>query len=394
MPDFDQLLARWRNAGILDAQAEARIRAFEGAEEKLSIAGIRWQGTIALALGAILLACGVVLFISARWDALSPVGRFAVALGMVAVVHLAGAVVREKFAALSVALHAVGTLAAGAAIAISEEIFFEETHWPTVMLLWALSAVVGWLLLRDHVQQALALLLAPAWMLSELENAMSGHIGAYAFAGRVLFVWAILYLTYFVRSERGLVRGTLFAVAAIAAIIGTLNMTSGWVSFSSTQTFVPYTTRIWAWAVIAALPLVIAAFHGHKGLVPVALAIVYAIALPWCNRVWTEIEPFGAVQRTMTRSEPSLAAYAIAALFAVFLCLWGVRIASRSLINLGIVYFGLAVVWFYFSNIYDRVSRSLGLIGFGMLFLAAGWGLEKVRRRLVSRMSAATGEAK
>jgi hypothetical protein len=60
---------------------------------------------------------------------------------------------------------------------------------------------------------------------------------------------------------------------------------------------------------------------------------------------------------------------------------------SRALVNLGIVYFGLAVTWFYFSNIYDEVGRSLGLIGLGILFLAGGWVLEKARRGLLARMS-------
>ena len=57
--------------------------------------------------------------------------------------------------------------------------------------------------------------------------------------------------------------------------------------------------------------------------------------------------------------------------------------------NLGIVYFGLAVGWFYFSNIFDKVGRSLGLIGLGVLFLAGGWALEKMRRRLLARMETA-----
>jgi hypothetical protein len=44
------------------------------------------------------------------------------------------------------------------------------------------------------------------------------------------------------------------------------------------------------------------------------------------------------------------------------------------------------VAWFYFSDILDKVGRSLGLIGLGVLFLAGGWALEKTRRSLVARM--------
>ncbi len=390
MPDFDQLLARWRNAGVLDAQEEARIRIFEEAQEKSGIAGIQWQGVIALILGAILLACGVALFVSARWDEFSPGTRFAIVLGVVVLVHLSGGLVRAKFQALSAALHAVGTIATGAAILFTGQIFNMEGHWPTAILLWALAATCGWLLLRDEVQQALTLLLVPAWLMSELNFYMFGHIGVAAFSGRVLFTWAILYLTFFVASERRLVQGTLFAVAAFAAVIGTVMMMAGWASWSSQQTFVPFGVQVWAWIVIAVIPLVVGAFHGHRGIIPIAVAIVCAIVLPWCNRSLTVTETVGNLERTVTRGEPGFAAHVIVMVFALFLCGWSVRIASRALVNLSIVYFGIAVAWFYFSNVFTKAGRSLGLIGFGILFLAGGWMLEKTRRRLMSHLNSAS----
>ena len=54
--------------------------------------------------------------------------------------------------------------------------------------------------------------------------------------------------------------------------------------------------------------------------------------------------------------------------------------------NLGTIFFGATVTWFYFSNLFDKMGRSLGLIGLGVLFLAGGWALEKTRRRLLSHM--------
>jgi uncharacterized membrane protein len=389
MTEFDSLLTRWRNAGVLDAQAEARIRAFEDAEENTGIAGIRWQGIIALILGAILLVCGVALFVSAHWDELGPGMRYTVVILMVAVFHLAGGLVRERYLMLSTALHTVGTLSTGAAIALVGQIFNIQEHWPAAILMWALAALAGWALLRDQVQETIALLLIPAWMFSELSFYMSDQIGWEVYLGRALLMWAILYLTFFAGSRNRVVHGTLFAVAALGGLIGTAMMTAGWVSWSSTQTFVPFGVRFWGWMVIAALPLAIAAFHGHKGLIPIALGIAYAIALPWCTRHVTQT--YGEVPHRYTYNyvEPSLAAYAVVALFAIFLCFWGVRLASRTLVNLSIVYFGVAVTWFYYSNILDKVGRSVGLIGLGILFLAGGWLLEKTRRRLLSHLSVA-----
>ena len=83
MADIESLLTRWQSASVLDAEAADRIRAFEA--EQTRPAGLRWQGMVALILGAILLACGVVLFVSAHWDELGPGARFALVMGMVAV---------------------------------------------------------------------------------------------------------------------------------------------------------------------------------------------------------------------------------------------------------------------------------------------------------------------
>lgn len=55
--------------------------------------------------------------------------------------------------------------------------------------------------------------------------------------------------------------------------------------------------------------------------------------------------------------------------------------------NYGMVAFAMAVMWFYFSSVMDKLGRSLGLIGLGILFLAGGWVLEQTRRRLVHGMA-------
>jgi uncharacterized membrane protein len=385
MADIESLLNRWQSAGVLDAGVVASIRAFEEKQEKPG--GLRWQGLVALILGAILLACGVALFVSAHWDQLGPGARYAIVIALVSIFHLAGGYVRGGFPGMSTTLHAVGTLSTGAAIALVGQIFNIQEHWPAAVLMWALAALVGWMLLRDQAQQTLTLLLVPAWMISEIAFRANWRIGLNVYAGRFLFVWAILYLTFFLGSQKKIVQDILFAAAAIAATVGTVLMLDGWESWSAQQSYIPFSIRVWAWIALAALPLVIAAFHGHKGLMPVALAVVYSIALPWCYRSWTEsYDPFNAGKQVYVRTEPNLAAHALVAAFAILLCWWGVRMASKALVNLGIVGFAVAVGWFYFSNIFDKVGRSLGLIGLGVLFLAGGWALEKMRRRILAGM--------
>jgi hypothetical protein len=285
-------------------------------------------------------------------------------------------------------LHAVGTVSTGAAIALVGQIFNIQEHWPAAVLLWAVAALAGWILLRDEAQQTLTLLLLPAWVLSEFSFAAEGHIGQEVYQGRFLIVWAVLYLTFFLGSKRKILQGILFAVAAVASVVGVVFLLEGWASWGN-QTFLTLGLQTWGWVDIAALPLLFAVFKFRKTVLPVAVAIVFSIALPWCQRIWSEYNYYYAdgSPRYFVRNEPNLAAHALVAAFCVFILWWGVRQASKALVNLGIVGFAVVVGWFYFSDIFDKVGRSLGLIGLGVLFLAGGWALEKTRRGLLTHMA-------
>ena len=368
-------------------KSAGRIRTYES--ERDSLAGQSssvWAGRerSRCILGAILLACGVVLFVSAHWDEIGPGARYALVMAMVAVFHLGGAATRERFRGLSTALHAVGTVSTGAAIALVGQIFNIQEHWPAAILLWAIAALAGWALLRDEAQQTLTLLLFPAWIFSEFSFAAEGHIGQDVYIGRFLIVWAVLYLTVFLGSKHKIVQGILFAAAAISALVGILLMAESWRSWSGSQTFLPLHTRVWGWIGIAALPLLLRALPP-----PQEPASSHRRDRSSPSRCPGAVAPGSSTTTTaMPRAlHPNrthhLAAHALVAAFCVFVIWWGVRQTSKALVNLGIVGFAITVVWFYFSDIFDKVGRSLGLIGIGILFLAGGWALEKMRRGLL-----------
>jgi uncharacterized membrane protein len=60
---WEPALTRWAEAGIIDEATAARIRAFE--KTKSPSAGFPWTIWLALGFGAVLLAAGVLLFVSA-----------------------------------------------------------------------------------------------------------------------------------------------------------------------------------------------------------------------------------------------------------------------------------------------------------------------------------------
>lgn len=399
MPDYESLLKRWLSAGVLDLETASRIRSWESAQQSLPTppntqpkadareSGLAWQGRLALILGGILLASGIVLFVSSHWDQLGPGMRYALVMVMVTIFHLGGAITRDKYPATSSTLHAVGTVSTGAAIALVGQIFNIQEHWPAAILLWAIAALCGWMLLRDQAQQTLSLLLFPSWLICEWSYAVDNRIGAQVYFGRFLFVWAILYLTLFIDTKRRIVRGVLFGLSAVAAVTSMFLLLDSWRSWYGMQPFPALHTRFWGWIIIAAIPLLFSLAHARKSTIPVLASIAFVIALPWCERVWTEHYRYGNTYGTYTRNEPNLLAHTLVAGFCVFLIWWGVRQASRGLVNFGVIAFGATVAWFYFGDLFDKLGRSLGLIGLGVLFLAGGWALEKTRRGLLAHIA-------
>ena len=95
---WEYYLGRWTSAKLIEPSTAERIRAYEGEQEKTQ--GLRWPVLLAIGLGGLLMGAGVLLFVAAHWDALSPAERFGLVLLLVALFHVAAALVVERFSAL------------------------------------------------------------------------------------------------------------------------------------------------------------------------------------------------------------------------------------------------------------------------------------------------------
>ncbi len=71
------------------------------------------------------------------------------------------------------------------------------------------------------------------------------------------------------------------------------------------------------------------------------------------------------------------------ALGSIGLIACGWRDRRKERINLGVAGFALNILLFYVSSVLDKLGRSASLITLGILLLAGGWVLERMRRRLV-----------
>ena len=362
--DWETHLERWTAAGVVDVLTVTRIREWEGQHERSQ--GLRWPTLIALAFGAVLLGAGILLFVSAHWDELSPAQRMTLVVMMTGVLHLGGAFAAQRFEWLSIALHFVGTLSLGAGIALAGQIFHLSEHWPAAVLLWAIGAAVAWALLRHWPQGALTAILVPYWLAGEwwlwsTESRTHFMFPVSAFVCALSFT----YLSARRGSADGPFRKALCWLGAIALLPAAMGIAIE--SWHQAPDWKPLT---FAWCVAVLVPL------------------GAAVALRGIDSVWNlaAICWTGLLVVTRTVGGEHLGTYVWCAAGAVGLVWWGLKESRPERINLGIAGFAITVLTFYFSSIMDKLGRSASLIVLGLLFLGGGWLLERTRRQLISQI--------
>jgi hypothetical protein len=362
-------LARWIDAGLIDEETAGRIRAFEGARGDSS--RWRWFTWLALVFGGLTIGAGTLLFVSAHWDSLSPSVRFALVTALVALFHVSGALVTERFPAMATTLHAIGTMALGAGIFLAAQIFNLDEHWPSGLLLWTLGAALALALLKTWPQTVLVAALAPAWLLAEWSVAI-GPIWSPAGSRIVACGVFLLALAYFTngRSEPiGPHRRALAWLGGIALIPSSFAIAAASRTildgFQGIQPL-PTPLRAVGWAIALGLPALVALLSRRARAWPQVPATMWAVAL-------VELHPTGG----------DISLYVWWAFGAIALAAWGVSEHRSERVNMGAAAFAATVLAFYFSQVMDKLGRSASLVGLGLLFLAGGWVLEQARRRLV-----------
>jgi uncharacterized membrane protein len=373
-----QRLERWRDAGVLDAATADRILAWEA--EHAPAEGSR-LGRLAFGFGGLLLAAGILLFVAANWQQLSPWGRFGLLATTVAASHLAAGFARTRMPALATVLHAVGTAALGGGIFLAGQAFHLAEQWPAGLLLWAIGAAFALWWLRDWPHVLYVATLVPAWLIAEWDVRVGFEArGAFAVAATGAFVLALAYLAAAGSNESAKWRHELARLGAVAVVFAGAALP--FAAFEQEPFFARAGLDIatsWlalGWTVAALGPLAVGFALRGRDAWPLLAALAFALVV-------TRLDASTATLR--------LVVHLLYLGAAVGLTWWGLRAAHRLRVNVGVFAFALTVLSFYFSSVFDKFGRSLGLIALGALFIGGGWLLERTRRRLLRSIESGGG---
>ena len=373
-------LRRWLQAELIDADIAEAIQRWEDSQlnqsKHSSVRHLTVPIRLTILLGSLLLAAGLLLFVSAHWDQMPPLWRVSLILFIVIALHAGGAWFSERFQLMALGLHAVGTMAFGAGVFLCAQIFHLDVLWSFRwgLLLWSFGAAAGWMLLRQWPQLALLSLLLPGWIsaliIVEVDRFSSSEAD---WAVVPIAAGALLTaLTYFTAPDRT----PLTPARSVLMWIGGLALVPAAVTWAVVATGMdlpalgqPLWLSLLVWVVTLGGPVILGWWLRPHRFWPLALAAIWMVL-----DLVIQVQGF------------SVLSFAWWGVGSVGLMLWGSTEARAERVNIGIVLLATTLIGFYFTEVIGRFDRSLSLLGLGMFFLVGGWGLNRLRQALLPNL--------
>ena len=373
-------LRRWLQAELIDADMAEAIQRWEDSQlnqsKHSSVRHLTVPIRLTILLGSLLLAAGLLLFVSAHWDQMPPLWRVSLLLFIVIALHAGGAWFSERFQLMALGLHAVGTMAFGAGVFLCAQIFHLDVLWSFRwgLLLWSFGAAAGWMLLRQWPQLALLSLLLPGWIsaliIVEVDRFSSSEAD---WAVVPIAAGALLTaLTYFTAPDRT----PLTPARSVLMWIGGLALVPAAVTWAVVATGMdlpalgqPLWLSLLVWVVTLGGPVILGWWLRPHRFWPLALAAIWMVL-----DLVIQVQGF------------SVLSFAWWGVGSVGLMFWGSTEARAERVNIGIVLLATTLIGFYFTEVIGRFDRSLSLLGLGMFFLVGGWGLNRLRQALLPNL--------
>ena len=352
---------------------------------------------ILVTLGAILAGVGIILFVSANWQEIHRPGKIVLLMALVVATYFAGYWLKyeRSFPRTGGALILVGAIAFGAAIFLVGQQYHMPLDDPKLLTWWFVGVIPVAYFTRSQVILALAILAALGGLGYKASDWLDGvRSEEYAFLAFYLVLGLLLYGIGSVhyRFERLRLYTPRYQVFGLIVLLGTLCV----LSFQGI-----YRERaLEAWDPLTLPSAFAIAFH-----VTAALAVVCAI---WSFTIDANRKHLSCILSGDLAAMVFLVAVGYLALFLPFttpaphaiifnlvlfagilgLIFLGYFKGVGYLVNLALVFFGLAVIGRYFDFTWELLPRSAFFVLGGFLLLGGGMLLERLRRRTLWQMQA------
>ena len=389
-------ITKIREAGLITSEQEAQIVA----HFKLKDEGNRFL-TIISFVGAVLVACGIILLIAANWNEIPRGVKIAVGLGLMLGAHWAGWWLRDGglHPKTGEALHLVGSGLFLANIGLIGQIYNLSARPPNAFLLWwAGIAVLPWLL-RSKAQHLLALFAFVLWFGCEINQP-----GSQLFFGNDSFQLLLFSLLGLIFLGGGYVlRRTAFSgfapvterVGLLGAQLAFFPLTWDILYRHSWQT-APISHWIFPVMAFLALVLLLVGVPTLKGATPqwrwtwgCALAgLVGLMAAALYLQPQT-----AALYEKSTHWFPWLFAIALF-LFCLLEIQVGIQEQSQSMVNFGVAFIALDIFAAYLNLFGSMATTGLMFVLSGVFLIVFGVYLERKRRSLLKGFKSTTESAR
>ena len=372
-------LSRWLQAELIDADVAEAIQRWEESQPNQSkhsaVRHLAVPIRLSILLGSLLLAAGLLLFVSAHWDQMPPLWRVSLLLFIVIALHAGGAWFAERFQLMAIGLHAVGTVAFGAGVFLCAQIFHLDVVWSFRwgLLLWSFGAAAGWILLRQWPQLALLSLLLPGWITSMIMFEVDRFSGTEASWVVVPIAAGALLtsLTYFTAPDRAPFspsRSVLLWMGGLALVPSAVTWAVVATGLDLPALGQPLLLSLLVWVVMLGGPVILGWWLRPHRFWPLVVAAIWMIL-----DLVIQVQGF------------SVLSFAWWGVGSMGLMVWGSTEARAERVNLGTVLLAITLTGFYFTEVISRFDRSLTLLGLGLFFLVGGWGLNRLRQALLPK---------
>lgn len=391
-------VARWQADGLISEEQAAAIleRYPQTTETSGSAIGNRTVSVIAI-MGAALIGLGIIAFIAANWSDIPTLAKLAMMVVGTPVIYVAGWLLsyRFGFVRIGTAVILLGAIAFGASIHLVAQTYHVPVNHPNLMPAWFLGVIPLAYIIRSQSVLGLSLIIllvatafrAQEWVPDVFNDEMVWLAPAYLVLGTLLFAAGRLQSRFdYTRPFARIL--DVVGLAVVAAPVYLLGYHTIWSATGGRwddnlrldALSVEYWTVVGIAATLAAAALGFTGWQDRRRRSTLfiweasALAAMAVVAAAMWVGLLAGAEWLWWVFNLVT----------LAGVLAMIAA--GYRWNRAWLINLAVIIFAITLFSRYFEFGFGLLGQSVAFIVAGVILLAGGFGMEVLRRKLLSRI--------